>query len=225
MPAVPLKTLAGILLALGLQAGFWWQTHDIRVGWRGVPAVPSHDVALALAFGDGQLFYRTVTFRLQNMGDEGGRVTPLEDYDYRRLTRWFRLLDDFDSRSRYLPVLVGHYFSQSQDAADVRAVIEYLREIAVREPARNWRWLAHAVYLARHRVGDMDLALELARELAALDVEGLPVWTRQMPAFVLAEVGEKEAARDLLEAIMASDPNLSPAEIRFMRNYIDARLK
>lgn len=225
MRTIPKATLAAVLVALAAQAAFALQTHDIRVGWPGVPAVPGREVARALAFGDGQLFYRTVTFSLQNMGDEGGRVTPLKDYDYQRLDQWFRLLESLDHTSRYLPVLAGYYFSQSQETADVRIVIDFLRDIAARRPAHNWRWLAHAVYLARHRVEDQELALDLARELAAIDAEEMPIWTKQMPAFVMAEVGHKEAARDLLEAIMASDENLSQAEVEFMRHYIETRLE
>ena len=60
--------------------------------------------------------------------------------------------------------------------------------------------------------------------LAALDAPGLPIWTRQMPAFVLAKVGAKEAARDLMEAIL-EDPNVPPEEQEFMRAFIDERLK
>ena len=224
MVDIPRSALIAVLAAVALQAAFWTQTRHIRAGWAGVPPVPSREVARAWALGDGQFLYRAATFTLQNMGDEGGRVTPLKDYDYQRLGRWFALLDGFDSESQYLPVLVGYYFSQSQNREDVRVVVDYLDRLAARDPQRNWRWLAHAIYLARHRIGDMNLALNLAYRLAALDVPGLPIWTRQMPAFVLAKVGAKEPARDLMEAIL-EDPNVPPEEQRFMRAFIDEHLK
>ena len=225
MRAIPVKALIAVLLALGLQVAFWSQTRDLRAGWEGVPPVPSPKVALALALGDRQFLYRASAFTLQNMGDEGGRVTPLRDYDYRRLGRWFRLLDGFDAESEYLPFLVGYYFSQSTDKEDVRVVIGYLARIAMRDPERNWRWLMHAVYLARHRVKDTRLALDPAYRAAALDAPGIPLWTKQMPAFVLAEIGEKEAARDLFEALLESDSSIPPEEMEFMQGYIDRRLK
>ena len=127
--------------------------------------------------------------------------------------------------SEFLPVLVGYYYSQSQNPNDVRVVISFLAHIAIRDPERNWRWMAHAIYLARHRVKDMNLALSLAYRMAAIKGAGIPVWAQQMPAFVLADVGEKEAARDLMEAIMDSEKNLDPAERDFMRNFIENRLK
>ncbi len=225
MASIPRGALAAVLITLSLQAAFWWQTRELQAGWEGVPAAPSYRVAKALAMGDGQFLYRAATFVLQNMGDEGGRTTPLKDYDYRRLGQWFFLLDRFDPVSEFLPVLVGYYYSQSQNPDDVRIVISFLAHIAIRDPDRNWRWMAHAIYLARHRVEDMNLALSLAYRMAAIKSPGIPVWAQQMPAFVLAAVGEKEAARDLMEAIMDSQIELEPSEIEFMRNFIETRLK
>lgn len=225
MASIPKGALAAVLITLSLQATFWWRTRELQAGWEGVPPAPSNQVAKALAMGDGQFLYRAATFVLQNMGDEGGRVTPLKDYDYQRLGQWFFLLDQFDPQSEYLPVLVGYYYSLSQNPEDVRVVISYLTHIAIRDPVRNWRWLAHAIYLARHKVGDMNLALSLAYRMAAIRGPGIPIWAQQMPAFVLAEVGEKEAARNLMEAIIDSQTDLEPSEIEFMRDFIENRLQ
>ena len=225
MNTIPKGALAAVLITLSLQAAFWWQTREIRAGWEGVPPAPSIRVARALALGDGQFLYRAATFVLQNMGDEGGRVTPLKDYDYQRLGQWFSLLDRFDPISEFLPVLVGYYYSQSQNPNDVRVVISFLAHIAIRDPERNWRWMAHAIYLARHRVKDMNLALSLAYRMAAFKSPKIPVWAQQMPAFVLADVGEKEAARDLMEAILDSQRDLDPSEKQFMRDFIDNRVQ
>ncbi len=222
---IPRGALAAVLITLGLQAAFWSQTRHIQAGWEGVPPAPSSRVAKALALGDGEFLYRAATFVLQNMGDEGNRVTPLKDYDYQRLGQWFYLLDQFNPQSEFLPVLVGYYFSQSQNPDDARIVISFLAHIAIRDPDRNWRWMAHAIYLARHRVKDMNLALSLAYRMAAMRSPEIPVWAQQMPAFVLIDIGEKEAARDLMEAIMDSQKDLDPAERNFMRNFIETRLK
>ena len=223
--AIPRGALAAVLISLSLQAAFWWQTRHLQAGWDGVPPAPSSQVAKALALGDGEFLYRAMSFVLQNMGDEGGVVTPLKDYDYQRLGQWFRLLDKFNPKSEFLPVLVGYYFSQSQNRDDVRVVISFLAHIAIRDPERNWRWMAHAIYLARHRVKDTNLALSLAHRMAAMKSPGIPIWAQQMPAFVLADVGEKEAARDLMEAILDSEKDLDAEERDFMLDFIENRLK
>jgi hypothetical protein len=216
-----LLILLAALLAHGTLA---WHHRTLHAGWPGVPSPPSGALAPLLTLGDDQLFYRSAAFGLQNMGDGGGRTTPLAHYDYGRLEAWLRLLDELDPQADYAPTLAGYYFGQSPVPDDLRRIVAYLRTIGARDPARHWRWLAHAVYLARHRLHDVALALEVARDLAGLAGSEAPLWVRQMPAFVLADVGEREAARDLLETILATDRNLSDGEIVFMRHFIDQRL-
>ncbi len=199
-------------------------TASVQAGWPGVPSPPPAALAPLLTLGDDQLFYRTAAFGLQNMGDGGGRTTPLAAYDYGRLDGWFRLLDRLDPAARYVPTLAGWYFGQTSQPADLRRIVAYLTAIGARDPAHNWRWLAQAVYLARHRLHDVPLALGIARHLAGLAGTQAPLWVRQMPAFVLAEVGDHEAARDLLETILATDPNLPDDERAFMRRLIDQQL-
>jgi hypothetical protein len=207
--------------ALLLHAALALHHRERRAEWAGVPPPPPLAVAPAMALGDPQLFYRAATFALQNMGDEGGRVTPLAEYDYARLGGWLDLLDRLDPEARYAPALAAYYFGQTPDSESLRRIIAYLNVVGARDPARNWRWLAHAVYLARHRLHDLPLALAVARHLAGLPEGEVPRWVRQMPAFVLAEVGEREAARDLMATILATDAELSPDEAALIERFIE----
>jgi hypothetical protein len=210
-----------LLAALLLHAALALHHRDLRADWPGVPPPPPAVVAPAMALGDPELYYRAAAFELQNTGDEGGRVTPLADYDYTRLGDWLDLLDQLDPIARYAPTLAAYYFGQTPDAADLRRIISYLSRVGARDPAHNWRWLTHAAYLARHRLEDMPLALTVARHLAGLTDRDVPLWVRQMPAFVLAEVVEREAARDLMMTILATDTSLSPDEAALIRRFID----
>jgi hypothetical protein len=181
--------------ALLLHAALALHHRERRAEWPGVPPAPPPLLALTMALGDPQLFYRAAAFALQNMGDEGGRVTPLATYDYSRLGDWLDLLDRLDPKARYAPALAAYYFGQTRDPDDLRRIVGYLRRVGARDPARNRRWLTHAAWLARHRLEDLPLALAIARHLAGLPEGAAPLWVRQMPAFVLAEVGAREAAR------------------------------
>lgn len=220
------RSVAAPLLAAALvaQAAFWWSTKDVRVEPPVVPPPPSERAVHAMAFGDKQFLFRMLALEVQNLGDTGGRFTPLAKYDYATLTRWFGLLDSLDAQSDFVPALAGYYYSQSSKAEDVGRVVGYLRRHALTDPERKWRWLAHAAYLARHRAEDSALALSVAQELAALPVPGIPIWTKQMPAFVLAEVGDKEAAKDLMAVLLATSPGLSTEEKNYMQAFIDGRL-
>lgn len=212
-----------LALALLAQAAFWWGSRDLRGEQPVVPPPPSERAVAALAFGDRQFLYRALGLEVQNLGDTGGRFTPLARYDYRRLAGWFDRLDALDPRADYAPALAAHYYGQTPKSEDVRHVVAYLRRHAAGDPERKWRWLAHAAYLARHKVKDLDLALAVARELAGLAVPGIPIWTKQMPAFVLAAAGDTEAARDLMAVLLATTKDLSPQERTYLQAYIDGR--
>ena len=212
----------GLVLAAVLAHGaFAFEHRGVQAGWPGVPGPPPAAAAPLLTLGDEQLFYRAGAFGLQNMGDGGGRIVALADYDYHRLDAWFRLLDGFDPKAHYVPTLAGWYFGQTSEPADLRQIVAYLTTVGARDPARNWPWLAQAVYLARHRLHDLPLALEIARHLAGLAGTAAPLWVQQMPAFVLAQVGEREAARDLLRTILATDRDLPADERAFMHRLLD----
>ncbi len=221
---VPRRYFAALFIALAGQLLFWPQAQGLRPPRSGLGMAPPPAVARVISFGDDQLFYRAAGLTLQNAGDWAGTLTPLAAYDYTRLIGWLELAAQMDRRSQYAPMLAGFYFGQSKNPEQVRLIIGHLRRLAAQNPQRHWRWLAHGVYLARYKVKDAALALELARQLAALPATNKPVWTRELPAFVLAEAGERQAARDILEAILASTPDLHPSEQTFIRNYIDKRL-
>lgn len=186
-----------------------------------VPTPPSELALKVAAMGDDQFLFRTLGLRLQSFGDSGGQVTPLTDYDYKRLQGWFLAIDGLDPTSDYIAVIAAHYYGVTPKTSDLPHVIAYLRSHAAKAPERNWRWLAHAVYLARHRLKDNRLALEIALDLAALPYPDIPAWTKAMPAYAMADLGEREAAIALLSAIMQTDAqHLTPEEMKGMMKSI-----
>ena len=144
-----------------------------------------------------------------------------KDYDYDRLIAWFELLTDVDAQAWYVPVLAAYYYAQTPVEADARRTVAFVAEFAQRDPARHWRLLGHAVYIARHRLKDLPLALSLARELAALKIAELSFWARQMPALVLAEMGEVDAAAAEIRALQERFPDLPPEEARYHEYFLE----
>lgn len=181
----------------------WFYGRDLRGSWQAVPPVPNQTSAHLMAFGDAQLAYRMVGIMLQNFGDTGGRSTPLREYDYEALTRWLRLADKLDPKSNFTPYLAAMYFGSVDEPSKLPPLLEYLSEVGQRPGGENWRWLAHASYLARFEMNDLELALKYARILAALPGD-LPAWTRQMPGFILNAQGNKEEALAVMMQILNS---------------------
>jgi len=193
--------LAGFLVFLALNMALWFHLRPMRPNLGIVPSLPTQNMVKLLSFGDPELYFRMAAFRLQNAGDTFGRATPYRDYDYVLLEKWFLLLDDLDAVSDATPSMAGYLFSQSQEPKrDVPHIISYLEQHYDRNPTKKWWWMSHSVYLANARLHDKQLALRLAYKLGTTDAE-IPLWARQMPAFIHEQLGEKEQALAIIRNI------------------------
>jgi hypothetical protein len=194
-----------VILAVACGIIFSHYTYTMRNTWPGLDPAPSHSAALFYGFGDEQLSYRNIGLTLQNAGDTGGRVTNFKAYDYSVIEQWLWLADSFDSKANYVPSLAAYYFGAVKDKDKLQHLIGYLSHSGEVVTGEHWRWLGHAIYLARFELKDQKLALKLANKLAAMTGPDLPMWTKVMPAYVEKNMGQKKDARDLLLLILA-DP-------------------
>lgn len=214
-----------LVAAVAAQVALWSRTRDIRPPQDILGPAPS---ALALevsALGERQMLYRWLALTLQHAGDTGGRTTPLSAYDLDLVATWLHRLEGLDDRALHAPTLAAYYFGQTQTPERLGPIIDYLIEAAPHAPEARWRFLAHAVFLARHRLHDAQRALRAAQALAALPVDGLPVWARQMPAIILADMGEAEMAAAIVQGILDSQPDLSAEELSLLRAFLERVLK
>lgn len=211
-----------IFLCLALNVAFWAGSRVMYVKWRGVPPVPSRTGALMMTLGDIELSFRLGALALQSLGDGGGQVSAMKDYDYPKLGKWFWLLNELDPASDHVPMLAAYYFGASQEPKDVAVLVDYLGTVGQSPYGSKWRWLVQAVLMARHKMDDLDLALDLATKLSKMQPvdDTLPHWARQMPAFVLAARGDKEDARRVIEDMLLTSERFHPNEVRFMQSYL-----
>lgn len=214
--------VAMFVLALGAQGAFWYKTRTIMPEMVIVPDVPGERTVRALSFGDEEAFFRLLALNIQNSGDTFGRFTALYKYDFNKLYHWFRLLDGLDNQSSYLPSMATYYFSQSQNPADVRYIVDYLDEYTLGREKEKWWWVAQASYLASHKLKDEDRALELAERLRG--IKGIPMWAQQLAAFVHEKRGEFGDALAIIQDILKDPSQYSQGELNFMRYFIDERL-
>jgi hypothetical protein len=212
---------AGLALLIFLQLGFWWQTKDMRPEMGIVPDVPGKEAVQALSFGDKEFFFRVLAFNLQNAGDTFGRFTSLRYYDMNKLFHWFNLLDDLNAKSNMMPAMACYYFGQTQNTPDVRYIVDYLYTHATRDVANKWWWLVQSIYLAQHKLNDMDLALKITQPLMS---KGVPVWAQQMLAVVHEKRGEMESALEIMESIKNNAEEIPDADLKFMRYFIEERI-
>lgn len=223
VPSSSLKTVkTALFVFLALNFMLWWMSNRLQAEWTGVPPVPSKAGAAMMTLGDTQLSYRFWALALQNLGDGGGRITPLKEYDYEKLGKWFWFLHGLDPASEHVPLIAAFYFGGAPAPEQVRVVVDYLGKVGEIPAGEKWRWLAHASYLARHRMKDLQLALDLAYRLSRMQpLHGqLPLWARQLPAFILKEQGEKESAKELIQSLLLNEKNPHPAEVAFMKAWL-----
>lgn len=216
----------GIFLLLCIaQVLFWGHSRHILPYMAVVPDVPGKDVVKALSLGDEQFYFRVLALHIQNAGDTYGRFTPLKDYDYGKLARWFELLDSLDNRSNYIPMLATYYYSQTQNVPDVRYIVDYLAAHAEGRVETKWWWLIQAMYLANHKLEDKDLALEVGAPL--IEAQGIPIWARQFPAFIYEQKGQLAEALYVMEHVLEGyeQEKLPRADFNFMKYFIEERLQ
>ena len=220
-------TLLAVIFAVLLCGLISYFVYPFRSEWPGVPPAPKVHQALAYGLGDTQFSYRVVTLMLQHRGDIGGRVTSLKDYNYRHVRDWLELSYALDSRANWAPSLAAYYFSATQRKSDIKYLVDYLAKVGntPTEGQERWRWLAHAVYLSRFVLNDQERALRFAQDLSNNATPDMPIWTKHMPAYVISNVGQKKAARDLILTIMATDKSLIQADINQSCWYLDNRLR
>ena len=217
-----IKTLKiALILAVLSNVLFWFYSRDVRSQWLNIPPVPSTFSALSTTLGDQQFASRVISMMIQNFGSTGGRVTPIKNYDFEKLGDWMMLHYRLDPKSSITPFMAAYYFGASQDPTKIRPIIEYLRVAGNSAEGERWRWLAQAVYLARFKLKDLDLSLEMAYDLAAIPKDDYPVWAKQMPANILNQQGEKEAALQMMLSILNDKADkLHPNEVNGMVAYI-----
>ena len=215
------KVVFILSLALVINIAFWFYSRNIKAEWLNVPPPPHKKYASSYGIGDNQFAYRVIGLMIQNFGDSGGRVTALKEYNYDHLTQWFYVADYLDRTSNFIPYLAAYYFSALQEPEKYRPVLSYLRDVGLRTEGEKWRFLVRAVVVARKVMGDLDTSLALAEELAHHSKEDIPVFTKQMPAFVLKEKGDKELAYTIMvEILKSSAGKLRPEEVNQMVYHI-----
>lgn len=211
-----------LLAMLACNILFWSATHDIRPTLGVVPPPPGKEELAALKMGDDQFYFRLLALQMQNTGDTYGRFTALKEYDMGRLSQWFRMLDTLDRRSDMMPAMAAYYFSQTQKIEDVRPLVDYLYDHATDDIEHKWWWLLQALYLAQHKLQDMDYALKIAQRLLH---PAVPIWAQQMAAVVHEKRGEMEDALAIMESIKDNAEQMDEKDLRYMVYFVKERLK
>lgn len=202
---VPLPTRVMLLAAFVANVGWQAAQPPPRARAAALPAPPSAAVVRVLAGGDARLAARLVMLWLTSFDVQPGVSVPYAALDYARLRAWLALALELDPIAQYPLLAASRLYGDIPDRARSRVMLDFVAACFAADPARRWPWLAHAVFVAQHRLGDVERARRYARLLAAVpDSAAVPPWARQLEIFVLENVGELESARILLGGLLDS---------------------
>ncbi len=214
---------AALLLALALQGA--WKCYEPQPAAfaRVLSKAPDPAWVRAGDLGEHAFASQWLMLKLFSLDEQPGVSLPYASLDYARLKGWMAAALELDPDNRNLLLAATQVYSQVPDPRRQRTMLDFVHQQFLLAPASRWPFLAHAAFIARHRLKDMHLALSYARDLAG--VSAAPAWARQMPVLLLADLGEKEQARVLLGGLLDSGAVKDPREIDLMLKRInpDAR--
>lgn len=222
--AVPRWVQAALAIGIAVDASL--RVFIGNPGARAVDLEPPPDVGSlrVAAMGEPIAFAYGAALRLQSFDNQPGVSVPFASLDYARVEQWLATLLAIDPLSQYPLIMASHVYAQVSGSPErQRAMAEFVHREFLRDPSRRWPWLAHVAIMARHRLGDMPLAIRYADAIRDhANLPAVPAWARQMHIFLREDAGERDAARALLGGLLASGTVTDPHEIAFLTSRLEA---
>jgi hypothetical protein len=158
---------------------------------------------------------------LQAFDNQPGASISFHQLDYPRLTKWLDTSLELDPRGHYPMLVAARVYGSVNDPEKQRIMMDYIFFKFNENPDKYWRWLAHVVIMAKHELKDFNLALKYADALAdKANGKNIPYWAKDMKIIVLEDMGEVEAAKILVGALIESNEITDPYELNFLTHKI-----
>ena len=227
--AVP-PFIGASLVALLCAQGAWSLTHPRPPPTAAeLGAAPSVIEVRISSLNEPLAYAKLMNLALQAHDNPPGVSLPFKQLDYSRVSTWLARIIEIDADGQYPLLAASRLYGAVEDAARQRLMLEFVHQQFLASPNQRWQWMAHAAYVAKHQLHDLDLALRYAQSLRLHATSGrVPAWARQMEIFLRAEMRQTEAAKVLLGALLASGQVTDAAEYRFLASRLgelEAELK
>ena len=224
-PLARVPGTAWVVLALALAAQIGFSTFTPRSAPTAADLRPPPSVAaiVAASLGDPLPAAKVMNLLLQAHDNQPGLSIAFAKLDYLMVIRWLDRIIELDPRGPYPLLAASRLYAEVPDVARQRLMLDFVHRQFHADPNRRWAALAHAAYVARHRLKDLPLARAYAESLR-LYATGptVPAWAKQMEILLLADMNEMVSARVLLGALLESGQVIDPAEFRFLAQRLSA---
>ena len=158
---------------------------------------------------------------LQAFDNQPGASISFHQLNYPRLTQWLDTILELDPEGHYPMLVASRVYGSVKDPEKQRIMMDYVFYKFNEDPNKYWRWLAHVVITAKHELKDLELALKYANALSEKATgENVPYWAKDMKIIVLEDMGQVEAAKILVGALIDSGEITDPYELNFLTHKI-----
>ena len=215
--AVPLAASACLLVFVLLQCA-WSLSHPLqRPSAAALGAPPSVAEAHFSSLNEPLAYAKLMNLTLQAYDNQPGISLPFRQLDYVQVTQWLDRILELDVEGQYPLLAASRLYGAVDDPVRQRLMLDFVHRQFLADPNRRWQWLAHAAYIARHQLGDLNLAVRYAESLRIhATAKQIPAWAKQMEIFLRADMSQTETAKVLLGALLASGQVTDPSEYRFL---------
>ena len=223
----PIKVVPRVIIVLLLACLF------LQVSWHALrpsplahatelPFPPSAQSFLPLSLGEPESLSRLLMLWLQAFDNQPGISIPFKELDYDKVIAWLNVILELDNRMHYPLLSASRLYSEVPDETKKRMMLEFVYLKFLEDPDTRWKWLAQCVYVAKHRIKDLALALRYSSAIRQhATAAHVPSWAKQMELFVLDEMGDTEAAKVILGGLLESGAIKDKNELAFLKDRLD----
>ena len=213
--------LAFVLLLVAQTVHHHFDRERLESSYRGLSQPFSANIYRGLAMGSEQLFGYLLAIRLQLHDNQVGQHFRYSLIDYDLLVDWLDRITEISPGTEYPMLLASRVYTATGDREQLRQILEFIERRFDDDPQLHWRRLAEASVMAKHKLGDLDLALRMARKLARQPASvNMPNWARDFEFLLLAELNELESAIAMIQALLQTEAVNDPDERRFPAGQI-----
>jgi hypothetical protein len=219
---VPKSIGFALLLSLFLQCLWHFSFTRLEVKRHALPTPPQSSFIRLVSLDDTVTAAKLVMLWLQAFDNQPGISIPLKELNYDKVIEWLDLILKLDNKIQYPLLAAIRFYAEVNDEEKQRKMIHYVSKKFIESPNDRWPFMTHAVYIAKHRIKDVQLALECAqmiREYAR--GENVPYWARQMEIFVLEDMGELESAMIVIGGLLESGELKDPHQRKFLGQRLE----
>lgn len=214
---VPKSVWLGLLISLTIQCVWHSTFSNYQIKQQDLASPPKAEFIRLISLDDSITAAKWVMLWIQAFDNQPGISIPLRELDYGKVIEWLDLVLELDNKIQYPLLAAIRFYGEVADEKRQRRMIDYISKKFIENPDERWQYMAHAVYIAKHRIKDEQLALtcaKLIRQYATGD--NVPYWAKQMEFFILEDMGELESAKVLIGGLLESGKLDDPNQIEFL---------